>query len=362
MSNTTDPCLIFKPIEKIGGLERYVAELADTIDAPIYTPVQTVELPNTSSGRAPDVIEFRRNDWMRAVLDRAPIGAIVNSLEYEDFAVPDKHDTVITVSEAAKAVIQQPHQRRVHLLNMPPRWLFDLGPGRYNDAPALVGWLKRWYQSRVRVHDVSTVSRIEEFVVPSETIGERLRSYYSRTADHVIYPPVDTDRYYCEANGGYLLYVGRLAPAKRVVELVTALSGTEYRLQVAGTGPQEAAVREAAGPNVDVLGYVSEDEKRDLLANCDALVFNSDREAFGIVPVEALASGKPVVGIAEGFTKQQIQDGDNGVLFERGAENLREAVERMYDREWNANHIQESAQRYDVERFREAWREVCSAK
>ncbi|WP_251328897.1 glycosyltransferase [Haloplanus pelagicus] len=358
MSGATDPCLVYKPITTDGGLERYVAELAVTLDAPIYTPVQTTSLPEASTGDRPTVVEFRASDWVRSLLDRLPVGAVVDVLEYEAFEVPDEHDLVVTVGEATKAVVHRPHQHRLHLLNMPPRWLFDLGPGRYDGSPAPVRWGKRLYQSAVRAHDVGTVHRIDQFVVPSETIGRRLRTYYHRTPERVIYPPVDTERYWFEGTEGFLLYLGRLAPAKRVVELVEALSATDHRLTIAGTGPRQAAVERAAGANVEVLGYVSEERKRDLLATCDALVFNSDREAFGIVPIEAMASGKPVVGVDEGYTSHQIEDGVNGVLFDRGTANLRAAVDRAYATEWDPEAIQRTAERFDTARFREAWRDL----
>jgi glycosyltransferase involved in cell wall biosynthesis len=341
--------LIFKSIDTVGGLEQYVSELAITLNAPVYAPLQTTPLPMAASGTRPEVIGFRESGWFRDIFDHLPGGAVVSTLEYEAFEVPAKHDIVITVGEATKAVIHHPHQRRIHLLNMPPRWLFDLAPGRYDDIPQPVRWIMQLYQSLVRVHDVSTISRIDEFVVPSETIDRRLETYYDRTADRIIYPPINTAEYYFESNDGFLLYVGRLTAAKRILEIVEALSGTDYRLKVAGTGPQENAVRKAADRNVEILGYVSDDYKRELLANCDALVFNSDREAFGIVPVEAMASGKPVVGIDEGFTQYQIRDGENGVLFSRGPENLIAAIEQMYEAEWDPEEIQQNAKRYDVE-------------
>lgn len=361
MSNAGTPCIVCKPIDTVGGLERYIVELAAMLDAPIYTPVQTEPLPESWIGSQPTIHEFRTSHSFRLALDRFPLGALVNVLEFEAFDVPSRYGTVITVGEPAKSVIHQPEQRRIHLLNMPPRWLFDLALGQYDDTSPPVRWLKRLYQSALRVHDVTTVSRIDEFVVPSETIARRLQTYYHRTAEQVIYPPVDLNQYRFESNDGYLLYLGRLAPMKRVVELVEALSGSEYRLKVAGTGPQEDEVRGTAGSNVDVLGYVSEERKRDLLANCDALVFNSDREAFGIVPVEAMASGKPVVGIAEGFTEHQIRDGENGVLFERGRESLLAAVQRASSINWSSSEIQRTAERYGIDQFRDDWNDVMSS-
>jgi glycosyltransferase involved in cell wall biosynthesis len=343
-----DPCVVYRPLDTDGGLERYVSTLAKTLEAPVYTPRQTIRPDHFEDV---DVRIFERARAER-VVDRLPIGSVAEFLTYENFEVPTHHDAVVTVGESTKAVIHQPYQHRVHLLNMPPRWLFDLGPGRF-DGHGIGGFLKRLYQSIVRVHDVSTIRRIDEFVVPSEVIGRRLETYYNRTAAAVVYPPADTGRYHHEEGDGYLLYLGRLAEAKRVGEIVGALSGTDHQLKIAGTGPLEDELSRHAGRNVEVLGYVSDERKRELLANCDAVVFNSDREAFGIVPVEAFASGKPVIGVDEGYTQYQIEDGVNGVSFERGE--LVEAVEAMYDQEWDADAIQVTAGRYDVSTFRQAW-------
>lgn len=354
-SLVSNPCVVCKPLTTVGGLELYAAETASAIDAPIYTLFQSRSLSNVRV--APDVVEFEKRDAFHTALERLPFGTLVRTLEYEQFEVPKEYDAVVTIGEVTKSVIHQPHQRRYHVLNMPPRWLFDLGPGRYDGSFGPVRWLKRLYQSYMRVQDVATVSRINDFVVPSETIARRLETYYARTPTVIIHPPVYTDQYYFSENAGYLLYVGRLSPSKGVAEIVDAVSGTDYRLKIAGTGPLESEIKRRAGPNVDVLGFVSEERKRELLANCDAVVFNSDREAFGIVPIEAFASGKPVVGINEGFTKHQIEDGETGILFDRGAGELRDAIEEMYDHEWDYERLQQAATRYDVGRFREAWRD-----
>lgn len=348
------PCIVYKPLEADGGLERYVSTLAKTLEAPVYTRTQSVH-PDHFGGV--DIETFGRGRRDGTILGRFIPGSVAEVLSYENFTVPDRHDLVVTVGEPAKAVIQQPHQRRVHVLNMPPRWLFDLGPGRFEEN-GVRGSLKRLYQSAVRVHDISTLTRIDDFVVPSEVIERRLAAYYDREAAAVIHPPVQIDEYYHDEEGGYLLYLGRLTEAKRVVEIVEELSGTDYRLKVAGTGPLEDELERRAGQSVDLLGYVTEERKRELLANCDAVVFNSDREAFGIVPVEAFASGKPVVGIDEGYTQYQIEDGMNGILFERGG--LVDAVETMYRRDWDPKTIHETASRYDVETFEQQWREYLT--
>lgn len=345
------PCVVYKPLTVDGGLERYVSELADVLDAPVYTARQSIS-PDHFTGV--DVRTFASRTLSERALARLSLGSVVEVLEYENFSVPADHDAVVTVGESTKAVIHRPQQRRIHVLNMPPRWLFDRGPGRFDGGFGPVRLFERAYQSVLRALDVTTTARIDDFVVPSETIGRRLETYYGRSASDVVYPPVRIGDFYHEPGDGYLLYVGRLASAKRVREIVTTLSGTEHRLVVAGTGPLEEELRRLAGPNVDVLGYVDEERKRSLLARCDGVVFNSDDEAFGIVPVEAFASGKPVIGIDEGYTRFQIDAGVNGLLFERGG--LSDAVDELYDRDWDPATIAETAQRYSRVQFREQWR------
>lgn len=345
-----NPCIVAKPLTTDGGLERYLSELARALDAPVYTARKSID-PEHFSG-----IEFRtvgHRTRTERLLARLPLGAALDHLEYANLSIPAEFDAVITLGEPAKAVVHRSDQRRYHLLNMPSRWLFDRGPGRFDDHVGPRRLVERAYQSALRGLDVSTIHRIDDVVVPSETIGRRLETYYGRSPTAVVYPPVDTSQFEHEPGEGYLLYVGRLAPQKRVREIVETLSDTEYDLKVVGTGPLESELRTIAGPNVDLLGYVDEARKRRLLARCDALVFNSDDEAFGIVPVEAFASGKPVIGVDDGYTRFQIDPDHNGVLFERGG--LLEAVEHCSSREWDADAIVDSAQQYDAARFRARW-------
>jgi glycosyltransferase involved in cell wall biosynthesis len=157
-----------------------------------------------------------------------------------------------------------------------------------------------------------------------------------------------------------LLFVGRLAPEKRVGEIIEAVSELEYRLRIAGTGPLGETLERESPPNVELLGFVSEEEKLELLAECEAVVFNSDREPFGIVPTEASASGKPVVGVRDGFTRYQIEDGVNGVLFDRGKGNMKQSIEKVYNRQWDPETIQKTAKKYDISKFEADWKLLMS--
>jgi glycosyltransferase involved in cell wall biosynthesis len=329
-----------------GGGEEYALELAKTLDAPLYTSRCEIDTDQV------DVCEFGSKSLTGRLLRGSPLRTWAEMLEYENFTVPDEHDIVITSGNVAKALIHRPFQRRIHLLHTPPRWLFDISSGQFGAGP--LGTLKRAYQSALRVQDVSTVPRIDDFVVNSEVIARRLRTYYHRESEASIYPPIDVDEYHSAPSDGYLLSLGRLEPHKHVAEIIEAVRNTTHELKIAGTGSEESRLKQKSGDNVEFLGYVPEERKYELLANCEAFVANSYHEDFGITPIEALASGKPVIGVNEGFTRFQIEDGINGILFERG--NLTEVINEATNREWDFERIRTTAQKFDIDVFRRKWR------
>ncbi|MFC7199768.1 glycosyltransferase [Halospeciosus flavus] len=331
-------------------------QLASALDAPLYTERVGIEVDSSIDVRTFEV-------GPPAALDRLPFTEETNRiLAYENFEVPAEHDAVITTGIFARSIIHHPYQRRYHLLHTPTRWLFDRGTNLYADGITPIKWFQRLYQSIRRVHEQSIVPRIDDFVVNSEVIARRLQTYYRRNSTAIIYPPVEIGTYVNMSREGFLFHVGRLETAKGIESMIEAVNGTDWTLKLAGTGTKEPKLRSKAGENVEFLGFVSEERKRELLATCDALLFNAEHEDFGIVPVEALASGKPVVAVNEGFTKYQIEEGVNGVLFERGVKNMRDAIERMYRQEWSADQIQQTAERYSKERCINQWQELLQGE
>lgn len=351
-----NPCVIHDPITVYGGAEEYVTKIASGLDIPLYTSTHEIDI-----GNGADVRTFETSS--KHLLRYVPfLGEYSRFLQYENFEVPKRHDAVITSGIFARSVIHRPFQRRFHLLHTPTRWLFDRGPGMYANSISLVQWAQRLNQSFRRVHEISLVPRIDDFITNSELIDRRLRTYYNRNSTATIYPPVDINDYYNESRGGFLFYVGRLEDSKGIDQMIEAARDEDWTLKLAGTGSREEEFRSMAGENVEFLGFVTEEEKRSLLARCDALLFNSEHEDFGIVPVEALASGKPVVGVNEGFTKYQIENGVNGILFQRGVENLRAAILEMYDRDWDVDEIQTTAEQYSTASCLNRWRHLLETE
>ncbi|UPV98943.1 glycosyltransferase [Halorussus gelatinilyticus] len=350
----SNPVIIHDPFDIHGGSQEYISHLAETIEAPVYTLTNETNLDEN--------IEMNSfGSTLTTKLDSIPaLGEVVRIVEYENFHVPEEHDVVITSGTFGQSVIHHPEQHRIHLLHTPTRWLFDLAPGKFNDSIYIPKIAKYLYQSARRVHEISTISRIDEFIVNSEIIENRLKSYYQRDATDIIYPPIQVDKYYNKDPKGFLLYLGRITPAKGIKQIISAVSDSDYLLKVAGSGPLENPLRRSSGDNIEFLGFVSEEKKHELLATCDGLIFNSKHEDFGIVPIEAFASGKPVIGVNEGFTKFQIEDGKNGILYDRGVENLQQGIQEMYTKDWDINQIQSSVKPYSIEKFENDWKRLIS--
>lgn len=180
-------------------------------------------------------------------------------------------------------------------------------PVRRALAGALLDGLREW--------DRATAERVSHFVAISETVRERIRTCYGRESA-VIQPPVDTD-FYTPAdvprNGPYLC-VSALVPYKKVEHAVVACSQSERSLVVIGEGPERERLERLAGSTVRFLGWQPDGVLREHFQRCRALLFPGE-EDFGIVPIEALACGAPVIALGRGGVAETV-DSRVGRLYE----------------------------------------------
>jgi glycosyltransferase involved in cell wall biosynthesis len=182
----------------------------------------------------------------------------------------------------------------------------------------------------VRSWDAAAATRVDAFAANSKTVAKRINSYWRRSAE-VIFPPVDVDSFKPVADtelGDFYLMAGELVRYKRPDLAVEAFSRTGQRLIVIGGGEMLAELRAKAGPSVTLLGPQPFKVLRDHYARCKALIFPGE-EDFGIVPVEAMASGRPVIAFGRGGATETVVDGETGMLFqEQTVEAILDAVER----------------------------------
>jgi glycosyltransferase involved in cell wall biosynthesis len=243
-------------------------------------------------------------------------------------------DLVVSSSHCvAKGVRKPPGSVHVSYVHAPMRYMWDrfedyFGPDRASlpvrlAARAVRPYLRRWDRS------VTTVERVDRLIANSQFVAERIRSTYARDAT-VVYPFADPSRFdRPRAPGAFYLMVGAFAPNKRVELAIEAFNRLKLPLSIVGGGQDEARLRAMAGPTVNFLGCLSNAGIDVLYSTARAFVFPGV-EDFGITPLEALASGLPVIAYAAGGALETVVEGESGLLFhEPTAEALMSTVERV---------------------------------
>jgi len=265
-------------------------------------------------------------------------------------------DLVISSSHcAAKAVVTDAGTPHLCYCHTPMRYAWDqfgayFSPDRngrigYAAIRTIVAWLRHW--------DRATAGRVDAFAANSGWVAERIARYYGRTAT-VVPPPVDTE-FFVPGDAAtiepYYLVVSALSPYKRLDVTIEAFNRMNTRLIIVGTGPDEARLKELAGPNVELRGWVDKDELRALYQGTRGLVLAAIEDA-GIVPLEAMACGQPAIVLDRGGAPEAVIDGVSGIhIHGLGAEAIVEAIDRAEAVSFNSAEVRDSALRYATERF-----------
>jgi glycosyltransferase involved in cell wall biosynthesis len=202
------------------------------------------------------------------------------------------------------------------------------------------------------VWDAVSALRVDKFIANSSIVSRRIRKFY-RADSEVIFPPVATSRFcISEEVGDYYVIVARAAPYRRLDIAVDAFTKLKIPLKLAGDGRQMQSLRARAGANVEFLGRVSDKELPDLLSRSRGYVMPGE-EDFGIAPIEANASGRPVIAFAAGGALDSQIDGETAILFaEQTVESLCEAVIRAESTRFDPHQIRLHAQKFDTGVFR----------
>ncbi|WP_285019471.1 glycosyltransferase [Novosphingobium sp. fls2-241-R2A-195] len=242
------------------------------------------------------------------------------------------YDLVISSeSGPAKGVITDPDALHVCYVHSPMRYLWD----HYHQYREGTGPLNRavmpFLFHRLRTWDVASASRVDRYVANSHFIQRRIERAW-RMPSTVVHPPVDVDLFALsrEVDDNYL-WVGQLVPYKRPDLAVEAFNRLGLPLTVVGDGPMAASLRRMAGPTVTIIPRLDFANLRRHYARCRGFVFTAE-EDFGIVPVEVMASGRPVLAFGKGGALDTVVDRQTGLFFdEQTVEALTEAVSRFED-------------------------------
>ncbi len=331
-------------------------------DAPIYTLLH-------NKGTMSANIESKR--FVTSFIDKLPakekqyrkyLPLFPFAIAQMDFS---EFDLVISTSHAVvKNAKVRPDALHICYCFTPMRYVWDMyehyfGKGHAGFATRMamkvIAPLLRWW-------DVKTSANVTYFIAISEEIRGRINRHYHREAD-MIYPPVDTEQFQLSTTSeDFYLIVSALVPYKRVDLAVEAFNASGKKLIIAGTGPETPKLKAMAKSNIEFLGWQTDEQLAQLYARCRALIFPGV-EDFGIVPLEAQASGKPVIAFSQGGALETIVADKTGVFFdEQTPASLQSAVERSALIKFNPAEIRQHALRFSRSNFKQNIQESIQAK
>jgi glycosyltransferase involved in cell wall biosynthesis len=207
--------------------------------------------------------------------------------------------------------------------------------------------------------DKSAAARVHEFAAISQGIAERIQSSYQREA-RVIYPPVEIGRFHPNrGRGDFFVTLSRLVAHKRMDLIIEAFSKLNLPLKIIGEGPEKKRLQRRSTPNIEFLGYQSDEIVARILGKARGLVCAAE-EDFGIAIVEAQAAGCPVIAYKAGGALETVIEGRTGLFFEeQSVGSLMAAVNRFNDSvdRFHYNDMLENTQRFSKERFRKSFQE-----
>lgn len=353
--------IIHDYLNQYGGAERVLEALHDLYpEAPVYTSIYDADtMP--ARYRTWDV----RTSWMQELpgwkrLFRHYMPLYPSAFESFDLS---GYDLILSSSSAfAKGIIPGPHARHICYCHTPMRFAWRTGAYvEREQISAPQRGILSILLTYMRLWDVLSAKRVDTFVANSNEVAARIQRYYGRDSV-VVPPPVELRAYQPRPPEDFYLAGGRLVPYKRLDLAVSAFTALKLPLAIFGEGRDRAHLEAIAGPNVRFLGHVSEDERRDLFARCQAFIFPGE-EDFGITPLEAMAAGRPVIAYAAGGALDTVVEGLTGQFFHAAnAAALAVAVNSSRHALYDPLRIRRHAEAFGVDVFQRRMRELIEGE
>lgn len=326
--------------------------------------------------------------------DRVPVTSFIQKLPFcskkyrsylplmplaiEQFEL-NAYDLIISSSHAvAKGVIVGPDQLHISYVHSPMRYAWDLQYQYLRESgleKGIKGWVAKWLLHKMRMWDLRSSIGVDYFVANSHYIARRIRKAYRRESE-VIYPPVDVEEFnYKEHKSDFYFTASRMVPYKKIDLIVDAFNQMpDKKLIVLGDGPDFQKIKARGMANIQFLGYQSDAVMKEYLGNAKAFVFAAE-EDFGILPVEAQASGTPVIAFGKGGVLETIKgsyihsidqiENPTGVFYrEQNESSLREAVcffEANLSR-FNSVDCRRNSEKFSTKIFQNRFKEFVERK
>lgn len=335
-----------------GGAEQVILGLHQLFpNAPIYTSLYNPE----------KVKGFEKAEVHTSFIQKIPFAnkhhqffLYLMPRAFESFDL-SKYDIVISSSHScAKGIIVSPGTLHVSYCHSPMRYAWE-NHQNYIREYAISGLVKKiapFLIHKIRLWDRLSADRVDHFVTNSAYISQRVKKFYRRDST-VIHPFVNVESFskYKEKRSDFYLAVGRLTSYKKFDLIVDAFNELGLPLKIAGTGNMEKRLKAKAKSNIEFLGYISNEERNKLYHQAKALIF-PQVEDFGIIPIEAMASGCPIIAFEKGGALETIVDGQTGIFFpEQTSESLVAAIKKFENIKFDTQKIIAHTHKFDQKNF-----------
>ncbi len=351
--------LVHDYIKEYGGAEKVLEALHELFpDAPVFTSVYLPQFLGPHRER------FADWDIRTSFLQKIPFkhklispfrllsGSVFKSFDFSVF------DVIISSSTGAYVpnLLNKKTSQLFCYCHTPPRYLYGYATAR---NWARNPWLRAGAHVAnhfLRMQDFKASQNVDQYIANSEEVAIRIKKFYRKDAV-VIYPPVDIpapNRYLAEKNQDYFLAGGRLARAKHIDLIIRACVDLNKSLKVfgksfAGYGEE---LKLLANSKIEFLGEVSDEEKWKLYKGAKAYLFASEDEDFGIMPVESMASGTPVIAHRSGGVKETVLENKTGIFFnDLSVESLIQAIKKFESRKFSEKECRSWAVKFSKDRF-----------
>lgn len=337
-----------------GGSERVVEEIHELFpEAPIYTLVYNEKtMPERFKGYDIRTTFVQKFPFAKT---KYPNYLPLMPRAFEELDLTE-YDLVISSSTAcAKGVITRSDAIHICYCHTPMRYAWEFYYEYTKEMNPIKKKIIAGFMHKIRMWDRLAADRVDYFIANSNYIGGRVKKYYRRESQ-VIFPPVNTHLYQlAPEKKNFYLIVSRLVTYKRVDLAIKAFNELGLPLVIIGGGPEEKKLKAMAKGNITFLGRLSDEEIARYYAESKAFIFPGE-EDFGITPVEAQASGTPVIAYGRGGALDTVRDGKTGVLFkEQTVESLCEAINQFETQgiEYSPQEIKAYSEAFSVRRFKE---------
>lgn len=356
VKKTNDWLITHDYAHAFGGAERCTAAMADKVlpDAEIWVIGGNSGVTQRLSGLA-RIKSLLKVDRLRHEVERMLIPVLYPLVR----ALPPTERNILASSYAI-AHLRRTKAKKIIYCHSPFRQIYS-GVEDYFGAksPLLRGVLDVLLYP-FRYSDRKAAAEADFVIATNQIVAERVRKYWKREPDAIIPPPIDTVAFHpvADPSRDYYVWLGRIVePYKRLSLVIETFQNMPEKLIVVGDGRDRADLERQASPNVEFVGNQSGEELNSFLANAKALIFPSSDD-FGMVPLEAMAAGTPVIGYSGGGAKETVTE-STGLLFDDLTPNaLHNAILDASTREWSVEDIRLHALKFGSQSFAERMREA----